>query len=39
VLFRSTNITDKVYYPASYAAIWVFPGEPREFHLRGTYHF
>jgi len=34
-----TNITDKVYYPASYAAIWVFPGEPREFHLRGTYRF
>jgi len=34
-----TNITNKVYYPASFAALWVYPGEPREFHLRGTYRF
>lgn len=34
-----TNITNKVYYPSSFAALWVFPGEPREFHLRATYRF
>jgi iron complex outermembrane receptor protein len=34
-----TNLTDKVYYPASYAAIWVAPGEPRQFQLRATYRF
>jgi iron complex outermembrane receptor protein len=34
-----TNLTDKVYYPASYAAIWVTPGEPRQYQLRGTYRF
>ena len=33
------NLTDKVYYPASYAAIWVAPGAPREYQLRGTYKF
>ena len=34
-----TNLADKVYYPASYAAIWVAPGAPREFQLRATYKF
>lgn len=33
------NLFDKVYYPASYAAIWVTPGDPREFQLRATYKF
>jgi iron complex outermembrane receptor protein len=33
------NLFDKVYYPASYAAIWVAPGAPREFQLRATYKF
>ncbi len=33
------NLTDKVYYPASFAALWVFPGTPREFQIRGTYKF
>ena len=34
-----TNLADKVYYPASYAAIWVAPGAPREFQLRASYRF
>lgn len=34
-----TNVADKVYYPASYAAIWVAPGAPREFQIRATYKF
>jgi iron complex outermembrane receptor protein len=33
------NLFDKVYYPASYAAIWTAPGAPREFQLRATYKF
>lgn len=33
------NLTDKVYYPASYAAIWVAPGAPREYQIRATYRF
>jgi len=33
------NLTDKVYYPASYAAIWVAPGAPREYQIRATYKF
>ena len=33
------NVTDKVYYPASYAAIWIAPGAPREFSIRATYKF
>ena len=34
-----TNLTDKVYYPASYAAIWVAPGAPRQFQVRANYKF
>ena len=33
------NLFDKVYYPASYAAIWVAPGAPREYQIRATYKF
>jgi iron complex outermembrane receptor protein len=33
------NVTDKVYYPASFAALWVFPGAPRDYQLRGSYRF
>ena len=33
------NVADKVYYPASYAAIWIAPGAPREFQIRATYKF
>lgn len=34
-----TNLTDKVYYPASYAALWVTTGAPRQFQLRANYKF
>jgi iron complex outermembrane receptor protein len=34
-----TNLFDQVYYPSSYAQLWVNPGAPREFSLKGTYHF
>lgn len=34
-----TNVTDKVYYPASFAALWVYPGAPRQYQLRTTYKF
>ena len=34
-----TNLTDKQYYPASFAALWVAPGEPRQFQVRATYKF
>lgn len=33
------NATDKVYYPASFAALWVYPGAPRQYQLRTTYKF
>jgi iron complex outermembrane receptor protein len=33
------NLTDKVYYPASFAALWVYPGAPRQYQLRATYRF
>jgi iron complex outermembrane receptor protein len=33
------NLADKVYYPASYAAIWVAPGAPREYQIRAAYRF
>ena len=33
------NLADKVYYPASYAAIWVAPGAPREYQIRASYRF
>ena len=39
VAFEVNNVTDKVYYPASYAAIWIAPGAPRQFQLRTTYRF
>ena len=34
-----TNLTDKVYYPASFAALWVYPGAPRQFQIRANYKF
>ncbi|MEO8103647.1 MAG: TonB-dependent receptor [Betaproteobacteria bacterium] len=34
-----TNLTDKVYYPASFAALWVSAGAPRQFQIRATYKF
>ena len=33
------NLFDKVYYPASFAALWVYPGAPRQFQVRATYKF
>lgn len=33
------NLFDREYYPASFAALWVYPGEPREFQIRATYKF
>ena len=33
------NLFDKVYYPNSYAQLWVNPGTPRTFTARGTYKF
>lgn len=33
------NLTDKVYYPASFAALWVVPGTPRQYQLRANYRF
>ena len=33
------NVTDKVYYPASYATLWIAPGAPRQYQLRTTYRF
>ena len=33
------NLFNTVYYPSSYAQLWVNPGAPREFTLRGTYKF
>jgi iron complex outermembrane receptor protein len=34
-----SNVTDKVYYPASYATLWIAPGAPRQYQLRTTYRF
>jgi iron complex outermembrane receptor protein len=34
-----TNVTDKEYFPSSYARIWVAPGQPRAFTLRAAYSF
>ncbi|TAK99120.1 MAG: TonB-dependent siderophore receptor [Rhodospirillaceae bacterium] len=34
-----SNLLDKVYYPSSYAALWVNPGAPREFNIKATYRF
>ena len=33
------NLFDKVYYPNSYAQIWVNPGAPRTWTIRGLYSF
>ncbi len=33
------NLFDKEYYPASYSALWIAAGAPREFQLRATYDF
>ncbi|WP_188062188.1 TonB-dependent siderophore receptor [Sphingobium sp. KCTC 72723] len=33
------NLFDKKYYASSYAALWVQPGMPRSFTVRGTFNF
>jgi iron complex outermembrane recepter protein len=33
------NAADEVYYPASYSALWVVPGAPRQYQLRAAYRF
>ena len=33
------NVFNKEYYPASYATLWVLPGEPREYLARITYRY
>jgi len=33
------NLFDKVYYANSYAQLWVNPGAPRTFAVRGLYSF
>jgi iron complex outermembrane receptor protein len=33
------NLFDKVYYPSSYAQLWVNPGIPRTWSVRGVYSF
>ena len=33
------NLFDKVYYPSSYARIWVAPGAPRSYTVRAVYSF
>lgn len=33
------NLFDKVYYPSSYAQLWVNPGAPRTWAVRGLYSF
>jgi iron complex outermembrane receptor protein len=33
------NLFNQVYYPNSYAQLWVNPGAPRTFTVRGTYKF
>ena len=33
------NLFDKVYYPSSYAQLWVNPGAPRTWSIRGQYSF
>lgn len=34
-----SNVTDEVYYPASYATLWIAPGAPRQYQVRATYRF
>lgn len=38
-LLNVHNLTDKVYYPSSYARVWVAPGTPRAVTLRLQYQF
>jgi iron complex outermembrane recepter protein len=38
-LFNVQNLTDRVYYPSSYARVWVAPGSPRAITLRMQYQF
>jgi iron complex outermembrane receptor protein len=33
------NLTDEEYYPASYSALWVAPGAPRQYQVRAIYEF
>jgi len=33
------NLLDRVYYPSSYAQLWVNPGVPRTFNITASYHF
>lgn len=33
------NLFDKHYYPSAYSRVWVTPGTPRAFTVRGTYKF
>ena len=33
------NALDKTYYPSSYARLWVAPGAPRSYTLRGVFSF
>ena len=39
VFAEVSNLMNKVYYPSSYAALWVNPGAPREYNVRVAYHF
>lgn len=34
-----TNLFDEEYYPASFAALWVTPGAPRQYQIRARYNF
>ena len=36
---KVNNLLDKEYYPNSYAQLWVNPGAPRTYSVRGTYKF
>jgi len=38
-LLNVHNASDKVYYPSSYARVWVAPGSPRAVTLRMQYQF
>ena len=33
------NLTDEEYYPASYSALWVAAGAPRQYQMRAMYEF
>jgi len=34
-----TNLLDEQYYPASYSALWIAAGAPRQFQVRASYEF